>query len=46
MIRPLRRAHFAVAVLLALALPALVVLAVALREPAPVLEHWPAGLER
>lgn len=46
MIRPLRRAHFAAAVLLALVLPALVVAAVALRAPAPVLERWPAGLDR
>ncbi|MEZ5294460.1 MAG: hypothetical protein R2745_25495 [Vicinamibacterales bacterium] len=46
MIRPLRRAHVGAAVLLALVLPALVVLAVAWRAPAPVLDRWPQELGR
>ena len=46
MIRPLRRTHRAVTLCLALLLPALLVLAVTMREPAPVQQPWPLGDRR
>ncbi|MGD9906315.1 MAG: hypothetical protein AB7U83_22815 [Vicinamibacterales bacterium] len=41
MIRPLRRVHRVVMLMLAVVLPILVVVAVASRLPAPVQQPWP-----
>jgi hypothetical protein len=46
MIRPLRRTHRRVMLLLALLLPAILVLATAGREAPPVQQPWPIGDRR
>jgi len=45
-IRPLRRAHRALMLALAIALPALLALAVGARRPAPVQHPWTPELPR
>jgi hypothetical protein len=42
MIRPLRRAHRRIVLLLAIVLPALIALALTLRADPPVQSEWPA----